>query len=83
MLNYNSKTKRRKKGNLKDLIEPVNCAPFLAIPGKCSHNSSSLLTPYGIFVEKAVQIVSRKTPEMLNIFECLIRKGKMGEGIGC
>lgn len=43
------------------------------------HNSSSLLTPYEIFVEKEVQIVSRKTLKMLNIFECLIRKGKWGK----
>lgn len=52
-------------------------------PWQMFHNSNSLLTPYGIFVEKAVQIVSRKTSEMLNIFECLIRKGKRGNGIGC
>lgn len=45
------------------------------------HNSSSLLTPYGMFVEKEVQIVSRKTLEMLNVFECLIRKEKRGNGI--
>ena len=83
MLNCNLKKKRKKERKRKPLRSNKTNAPctISSNPWQVFHNSSSLLTPYGIFVEREVQIVSRKTLEMLNIFECLIRKGKGGNGI--
>lgn len=79
MLNCNLKKKRKKRKPFRS--NKTNALCHFSNPWQVFHNSSSLLTPYGIFVEREVQIVSRKTLEMLNIFECLIRKGKGGNGI--